>query len=1281
MSTRPTRATAAKKNYAEDDDNDDDAKVTTTTKKTIVASALLTKATKKKTTTTTRSKKEKKVVEMVEYATAAAAAFEEEEGVAKAPTAKATTTTTATTGDSTIANIIYSHFDTYQRYTGGSAYAAASSLHRDLLSTSSSSSVVGNEGYGGINATTINEEEVSDVIITCLDSTMSSILRLSPDTKGVGGGGGSKNKGNNECWMESTTSTLELIVAFAFLHNPSPTGAGGGLGTSSLPLAIIERATQYARLVDVDNGRIVACKLLKMMITQLLPTSTTATGTATKSKSALKKGGKKSKEDDNTNNFTNDDEVGKGGGEGAAKTASPWEIECLYRATVALVARITDKISRVRHAAIEACGPLLSLLVSTSPIGKKFFSNRTSSLETTVNVFAMTMNSLLQKLLWLARNDTSVSNRALIVCILPPSAIAIGCNDDNIDEEDVDNNNVAMNAIIERIKDVDVRVREAALDTIRMNVHDFVVELTEDMRVEILRMGLTKRCMTTYAKTVQLLCTNWLKLTRFDPIALLDHLNPVLNESICEEVSRVLIRIASMIDLEDGPSDRGVELVREHFGGPEIRSLIQIVLKRLNIVADSSEGVTANNGVVDENVVNGGLTPSMALFLRVRCEVSSSTDVVAGIITDVPTLCSQLNTHIDKLIDFNSDDEIYDEMDEDEAAAHEDAQAFVCLQLMHMARSSELHREEGSRRHFITIMRRIMARLATPDDLVEACVKAMASAHDKESQFLQTISEILADVEDDDTFQNKDLDPRALVIVRQMRIIAILSIVLESVSGNVTSHPILDTFFQHLSPAITSKNAIVREHGVICLSKFCLLSGEDKVLNEFRPLLLTIAGSVEERVEVRFQAALALCDLALIHERMLLVEEEKEEENTTAVVGNARNSSSSTMPSFKGMLLEMLGHSKPGIVIIAAEIAAKLLLARRITDPTIIAWLVLIYFDSSLMNQDDEYADNGSAEEAAKKVGSPVRLQQVSRSLFLRMYTTSLVRSTLFLTHILSFLSQLLSIFFPTYSMSSLDANDDMMSSIGPLLAILNQKLTGMKETDPKAKIFPIAKMVEYICYNVDLADKKKNEETKNESFGTMKCDETTTVIDSEQTVTNCNSTTEEDATVVIEASSILLAAIEVSEFLSEDCDTAPIFFTRALAKILASARIDVEAEDKALLRRLKSSVGEAEYANDDGPTVKSIKKLVSLLANVNDEEDDPSENVAGQVDKEENMSDNDHNDKTDDSISLRDIVSVVEKENHSLCGAVDEFDLAKVVEDEQRTSYSLRRVSLADVN
>lgn len=483
--------------------------------------------------------------------------------------------------------------------------------------------------------------------------------------------------------------------------------------------------------------------------------------------------------------------------------------------------------------------------------------------------------------------------------------------------------------------------------------------------------------------------TNWLKTAKFDPILLLDRLDPVLNESACEEVARVLLRVASAIDRE-GAVVGGVELVREHFGGPEIRSLIQNVLKRRTIVDSNA----ASAGGIDDEDRDGcgdgaprrrvvGMSPGTALFLRVRCEMSSSSEAVAEIIADVPTLCNLLNSHIDELIEFHNEDD--EDMDEDEAAAYEDGKNFVCLQLMHMARSSELHREEGSRRHFVSIMRRILARLATPDDLVEACVKAMASAHDKESQFLQTISEILVDVEDDDTYQSKDLDPRAIVIVRQMRIIAILSIVLESVSGNVTSHPILDTFFEHLSPAITSKNAVVREHGVVCLSKFCLLSGEDKVMGEFRPLLMTIAGSVDERVEVRAQAALALCDLALIHERMLLVP-------TIGGGDLAEGPASPTarVPSFKDMLLEMLGHAKPGIVIIAAEIAAKLLLAGRLNDPTLIAWLVLLYFDSSLAaTAEGEDVDDGGAEEAAKKVGSPVRLQQVRSSrhfYFLCMY-------------------------------------------------------------------------------------------------------------------------------------------------------------------------------------------------------------------------------------------------------------------------------------------------------
>ncbi len=44
-----------------------------------------------------------------------------------------------------------------------------------------------------------------------------------------------------------------------------------------------------------------------------------------------------------------------------------------------------------------------------------------------------------------------------------------------------------------RIGDVDVKVREAALDSLRTNVNDYAMDLSGDMRVDILRTGLTKR--------------------------------------------------------------------------------------------------------------------------------------------------------------------------------------------------------------------------------------------------------------------------------------------------------------------------------------------------------------------------------------------------------------------------------------------------------------------------------------------------------------------------------------------------------------------------------------------------------------------------------------------------------------------------------------------------------------------------------------------------------------------------------------------------------------------
>jgi hypothetical protein len=174
------------------------------------------------------------------------------------------------------------------------------------------------------------------------------------------------------------------------------------------------------------------------------------------------------------------------------------------------------------------------------------------------------------------------------------------------------------------------------------------------------------------------------------------------------------------------------------------------------------------------------------------------------------------------------------------------------------------------------------------------------------------------------------------------------------------------------------------------------------------------------------------------------------------------------------------------------------------------------------------------------------------------------------------------------------------------------------------------------------------------------------------------NSTTVEEGMVLIKASSTLLALIDVAKFLLlEECDSAPTSYIRALAKILASPCIDVDAKDRALLRRLKLCVAKAEYANNDRPTVKSIKKLANLLADVDDDEalsDDedamfPEEDKIGsrttELDVKEGV--------------LGEGSSSIKKENSHL--GVSRTKSTKVVDGEQRTSSSLECVSLGDVN
>jgi hypothetical protein len=219
--------------------------------------------------------------------------------------------------------------------------------------------------------------------------------------------------------------------------------------------------------------------------------------------SILKRGGSKRRKEGGTTTATSS---------AVAAAAAPWEVGCLLLACRALSARVTDKIAKVRSAAIVACKPLLFLLPvpsssssssssnagvgdDASAIARRKFLLVAGDAASGGEELAGAVGSLVATLLWLVGNDPSAPNRTAVLGVLPPlaSASAAEEEEDGEDNYSATTSDAIVRAVIGRIRDVDVRVREAALDSLRTKVGDFNAELSEDARAEILRTGFSKR--------------------------------------------------------------------------------------------------------------------------------------------------------------------------------------------------------------------------------------------------------------------------------------------------------------------------------------------------------------------------------------------------------------------------------------------------------------------------------------------------------------------------------------------------------------------------------------------------------------------------------------------------------------------------------------------------------------------------------------------------------------------------------------------------------------------
>ena len=680
----------------------------------------------------------------------------------------------------------------------------------------------------------------------------------------------------------------------------------------------------------------------------------------------------------------------------------------------------------------------------------------------------------------------------------------------------------------------------------------------------IIYISLNERYPATHAATVKLLCCKWMKTCKFNPIATLALLDPTVHESIASLAARAIICAAREdFDFNSNVVEGGVSI------SPEVTlcelSANEIQEYRNQVVAFTSTSVLqefaskeqSDSWDKDEDTT---LNPATLVFLKVLCDVISKSKIMSPvqkstmlsiIMPDVTILGQVLESHIEKVTCTREilDEALQMEESEDEIQRLEqleEDETFVCMTLLQLADFVDLT-EEGSRRHFSSLIHRLLCNVETPLDLIEGCVEVMAKLHDTEPQFLQSISEALVDQEDemDDSkdLQEEKEEPLSASEKRKqyLRNIEILSVALEKTSNKMSSHPILHNFSNVILTAITntSLGPLVREAGVSCLGRFVLLMDETMVVEQFKPLLMEVAMRNDEKSEIRGQAVMAICDLCFLFERMMSpisLEHDGEEVSVETLLSRA------------------LLCSNKSFVVVAAECAAKLLFGGKLHDSTVLANLIVLYFDKGFAVADRDMDD--TEDEGANEVGSPERLQQ------------------------------LLTLFFPSFSLRSSQGREMLLTSIKPVLKIVNEKMS-KKQRGKRSVVWPIAKMVEYICTTVEKGEEEVQSMNKDKN---MNLDETEN-----------------------RPSPVLRMSIAITEFLVSDYDKLTTTSLRSLCKILNKAYIDVKSEDALSLISLKHNFDELSMQITDDIATRSLEDIIELLDEVeySDDQYDEDERVS----------------------------------------------------------------------
>ncbi|WFD26291.1 chromosome condensation complex Condensin, subunit G [Malassezia nana] len=516
----------------------------------------------------------------------------------------------------------------------------------------------------------------------------------------------------------------------------------------------------------------------------------------------------------------------------------------------------------------------------------------------------------LRLLLHILRHDTSAEVRRAALFNIPPTPATLPYLLERLLDVDATNRRCVYLGSLKALVDAQPTVDRAHGPAIKESLG-----LPEVSLSEVVRIGLHERDASVQ-KAARKLVLHWLEAVGGDILTLLSLLHVVRSPN-GEPVVLALLEEA-----------------------PDVRSHVA------QLLADQSTFWT-------------DITPGKALLARcfvlyatthhMERELDMCVPVVTALVYRIQAEYQSLHTLLMQQATEATDEDMPIVQD-DSTLAH----VFVVGEMLAIAMHCDYGDELGRRNMFL-LVRDMLSHVSLPSELIAHCLDVLLRLASGQRDFLQIVVELVQALDaepDDDTSERPTLswnrhadsdvspseagrlaalDARRLLIVRGM---------LERMTGTLQEETSLEGLIQELIvPTVQSKDAALREQGLVCLG-LCALLDTNTALITF-PLLLNQIQRATGSIQVR--CVECLFDLAVVHGLDTLCAQSASVAARNEFDGDEEQGRQFARQQLLGFLLSLLENEEPLIQAVASEGLAKLLLTGVLYDDDVLKSLVLTY--------------------------------------------------------------------------------------------------------------------------------------------------------------------------------------------------------------------------------------------------------------------------------------------------------------------------------------------------